>query len=345
MSFFLDLLRSWLSRWGVQSELESSEWGLAATGWCFLFQTGIDLPRRAHYLFRWTFSILHVWYGWLSKAKFKVQSPGAQGFPGRVRFVPQSRISVSGAAGLGVRVCDSAGSVWQIGAALKRFYSLSRIIGADGTRGGFALSLSAGSRTTLTPLQFFSRNALRIESEKSWLGSDNKQPCFGIKLESGDLPWRFFMIDEIDHVSKKRSSNCQIESVRMRWFLRGCLPLKLPWPGFELRMRMLKRPEPCQFSSGVGPCRMATALEQVNAVSRCFPHRRNDQISREVEQMRQTEVETNYDSGKQTWRSSLAIDERWCWWLGLNSIWRLRCTSQRIVSAFLFVSATTKARE
>ena len=33
--------------------------------------------------------------------------------------------------------------------------------------------------------------------------------CYGIKLESGDLP-RFFMIDEIDHarLEKKKSSDC-----------------------------------------------------------------------------------------------------------------------------------------
>ena len=57
------------------------------------------------------------------------------------------------------------------------------------------------------------------------------------------------------------------------------------------------------------------------------------------------EVETNYDSGKQTWRSSLAIDDRQWWDLGLNSMWRLRWTSQRIVAAFLFVGETTKAWE
>ena len=63
---------------------------------------------------------------------------------------------------------------------------------------------------------------------------------------------------------------------------------------------------------------------QVNALSRRSPLCRNDQSLREVEQTRHTEVETNYDSDKQTWRSSLAIDERHWWDLGLNSMWWLR---------------------
>ena len=120
--------------------------------------------------------------------------------------------------------------------------------------------------------------------------------------------------------------------------------------GLELRMRMLKRHEGCHFLSGVGAWPMGAwtpygdCARQVNALSRRFPLRRNDQSLREVEQMRQTEVETNYDSGKQTWRSSLAIDEQQWWDLGLNSMWWLRWTSQRIVAAFLFVGETTVAK-
>ena len=49
-------------------------------------------------------------------------------------------------------------------------------------------------------------------NEKSWLRSVT---CYGIKLESGDLP-RFFMIDEIDHarLEKKKSSDCLCQRVR-----------------------------------------------------------------------------------------------------------------------------------
>ena len=52
-----------------------------------------------------------------------------------------------------------------------------------------------------------------------------------------------------------------------------------------------------------------------------------------------------YYLGKQTWRRSLAIDERQWSDLGLNSMWRLRWTTLRIVAVFLFVGETTKARE
>ena len=130
--------------------------------------------------------------------------------------------------------------------------------------------------------------------------------CHGIKLESrsGDLP-RFFMIDEIDHVSKKKvvrlsvsESSCGRSGFCEVVFLRSVF-------GLELRMRMLKRHEGCHFSSGVGA--WATELHnygdcarQVDALSRRLPLRRNDQSFREVDEMRQTEVETNYDSGKQT---------------------------------------------
>ena len=160
------------------------------------------------------------------------------------------------------------------------------------------------------------------------------------------------MIDEIDHarLEKKKvvrlsvsESSCGRSGFSEVVFLRSFF-------GLELRMRMLKRHEGCHFSSGVGAWPMGAwtphgdCARQVNAFSRRFPLHRNDQSLREVEQMRQTEVETNYDSGKQTWRSSLAIDEQQWWDLGLNSMWWLRWTSQRIVAAFLFVGETTVAK-
>ena len=56
-------------------------------------------------------------------------------------------------------------------------------------------------------------------NEKSWLGSDIWATCYGIKLESGDLQ-RFFMINEIDHVSKKKwgttPKRCNVEWIHMR---------------------------------------------------------------------------------------------------------------------------------
>ena len=45
---------------------------------------------------------------------------------------------------------------------------------------------------------------------------------------------------------------------------------------------------------------MATALDKSTHFLAAFLFVRNDQSLREVEQMRQTEVETKYDSGKQT---------------------------------------------
>ena len=60
---------------------------------------------------------------------------------------------------------------------------------------------SAGSRTALAPLQF---RKMRCQNERKKLARIRYQAtCHGIKLESGDLQ-RFFMIDEIDHVSKKK---------------------------------------------------------------------------------------------------------------------------------------------
>ena len=88
---------------------------------------------------------------------------------------------------------------------------------------------SAGSRTALAPLQF---RKMRCQNERKKLARIRYQAtCHGIKLESGDLQ-RFFMIDEIDHVSKKKSHQtvCVREFVRAQWFLRGCLSPKLLWP-------------------------------------------------------------------------------------------------------------------
>ena len=60
------------------------------------------------------------------------------------------------------------------------------------------------------------------------------------------------MIDEIDHVSKKKvvrlsvsESSCGRSGFCEVVFLRSVF-------GIELRMRMLKRHEGCHFSSGVG---------------------------------------------------------------------------------------------
>ena len=69
-------------------------------------------------------------------------------------------------------------------------------------------------------------------------------------------------------------------------------------------MRMLKRHGRHHFfvwrGGWVLQLHMATALDKLTRFLRCFPLRRNDQSSREVEQLRQTKVETHYDSGKQT---------------------------------------------
>ena len=55
---------------------------------------------------------------------------------------------------------------------------------------------SAGSRIALAPLQF---RKMGCQNERKKLAQIRYQvTCYGIKLESGDLP-RFFMIDEIDH--------------------------------------------------------------------------------------------------------------------------------------------------
>ena len=190
-------------------------------------------------------------------------------------------------------------------------------------------------------------------NEKSWLRSDIKSPA--IRYQAWIWWSTTFLHDRWDRsrarASRKKKvvrlavleSSCGRSGFSEVVFLRSFF-------GLELRMRMLKRHEGCHFSSGVGAWPMGAwtphgdCARQVNALSRRFPLRRNDQSLREVEQMRQTEVETNYDSGKQTWRSSLAIDEQQWWDLGLNSMWWLRWTSQRIVAAFLFVGETTVAK-
>ena len=216
--------------------------------------------------------------------------------------------------------------------------------------GGFDLperARSAGSRTALAPLQF---RKMRCQNERKKLARIRYQAtCHGIKLESGDLQ-RFFMIDEIDHVSKKKSHQTVCQRVRAgvwQWFLRGCLSPKLLWPWAENEnAETTWRLSLFVWRGGMGAWTLyGDCARQVNELSRCFPLHRNEQSLREVEQMRQAEVKTNYDSGKQTWRSSLAIDEQQWWDLGLNSMWQLRWTSQRIVAAFLFVGETTKARE
>ena len=71
---------------------------------------------------------------------------------------------------------------------------------------------SAGSRTALAPLQF---RKMGCQNERKKLAQIRYQvTCYGIKLESGDLP-RFFMIDEIDHarLEKKKSSDCLCQRV------------------------------------------------------------------------------------------------------------------------------------
>ena len=95
----------------------------------------------------------------------------------------------------------------------------------DPTPGGFPTSdpgadsicperaRSAGSRTALAPLQF---RKMGCQNERKKLAQIRYQvTCYGIKLESGDLP-RFFMIDEIDHarLEKKKSSDCLCQRVR-----------------------------------------------------------------------------------------------------------------------------------
>ena len=72
---------------------------------------------------------------------------------------------------------------------------------------------SAGSRTALAPLQF---RKMGCQNERKKLAQIRYQvTCYGIKLESGDLP-RFFMIDEIDHarLEEKNSSDCLCQRVR-----------------------------------------------------------------------------------------------------------------------------------
>ena len=168
--------------------------------------------------------------------------------------------------------------------------------------------------------------------------------CYGIKLESGDLP-RFFMIDEIYHLSKSKKKKVVrlSEFVRTWWFFARLSFSEASLP-LSCNIRMLKRHDRCHFSSGLGASAPGLRPTSKCTFSLFSSSSGNDQSSREVEQMRQTEVETNYDSSKQTWRSSLATDERRCWSLGLNARWRLRCTSLRNVAAFLFVSSTTKLR-
>ena len=77
---------------------------------------------------------------------------------------------------------------------------------------------SAGSRTALAPLQF---RKMGCQNERRKLAQIRYQvTCYGIKLESGDLP-RFFMIDEIDHArleKKSRQTVCVREFVRTQWF-------------------------------------------------------------------------------------------------------------------------------
>ena len=77
---------------------------------------------------------------------------------------------------------------------------------------------SAGSRTALAPLQF---RKMGCQNERKKLAQIRYQvTCYGIKLESGDLP-RFFMIDEIDHArleKKTRQTVCVREFVRTQWF-------------------------------------------------------------------------------------------------------------------------------
>ena len=133
---------------------------------------------------------------------------------------------------------------------------------------------------------------MRCQNERKKLARIIYQAtCYGIKLESGDLP-RFFMIDEMDHVSKIKvvrlsvsESSCGRSSFCEVVFLRSFF-------GLELRMRMLKRHEVCHFSSGVGArapeLHYGDCARQVNALSRCFPLRRNDHSLREVEQMRRS---------------------------------------------------------
>ena len=137
-------------------------------------------------------------------------------------------------------------------------------------------------------------------NEKSWLGSDNYQAtCHGIKLESGDLQ-RFFMIDEIDHVSKKKSHPtvcvCAGRGRSCSGFLRGCLSPKLLWPWAENEnAETTWRLSLFVWRGGMGAwTSYGDCARQVNALSRCFPLRRNEQSVKEVEQMRQAEVvETN----------------------------------------------------
>ena len=107
---------------------------------------------------------------------------------------------------------------------------------------------SAGSRTALAPLQF---RKMGCQNERKKLAQIRYQvTCYGIKLESGDLP-RFFMIDEIDHarLEKKKvvrlrlsvsESSCGRSGFSEVVFLRSFF-------GLELRMRMLKRHEGCHF--------------------------------------------------------------------------------------------------
>ena len=92
------------------------------------------------------------------------------------------------------------------------------------------LARSAGSRTALAPLQF---RKMGCQNERKKLAQIRYQvTCYGIKLESGDLP-RFFMIDEIDHarLEKKKSSDClcQVRADAVLSFSEASLALSCEW--------------------------------------------------------------------------------------------------------------------
>ena len=126
---------------------------------------------------------------------------------------------------------------------------------------------SAGSRTALAPLQF---QKMGCQNERKKLAQIRYQvTCYGIKLESGDLP-RFFMIDEIDHarVSKKNvvrlsvsESSCGRSGFSEVVFLRSFLALSCEWECWN-DMKVVT----FRLAWGHGPwapeLHMATALDE-----------------------------------------------------------------------------------
>ena len=204
---------------------------------------------------------------------------------------------------------------------------------------------SAGSRTALAPLQV-PKNALQKRTKKA--GSDHISSHL-LRYQAW-IWWSTTLLhDRWDgsRLEKKKSSDCLCQRVRADAvvfarlsFSEASLALSWEWECWN-DMKVVT----FRLAWGLGRLNfiMATALDKSTHFLAAFLFVATTKAWEKLKKC--AEVETNYDSGKQTWRSSLAIDERQWWDLGLNSMWRMRWTSQRIVAAFLFVGETTKVWE